>query len=390
MLERVYVRNHHSFVSPVIDLGALAEAALFYGDTQLVLSRASLWQLLDRIGAETLLELAKVEHIHPYYMTDVPAVHTEDTGSRDERHRIVTVGIHKASMESEVVEAFRARTSQSGRGRRLANQFLKECQPLKTPSGFTHDAQEAIRNTAVLNAVLPIMIKSALDLQALPQGLEWRAVATDDGHTRLETNGAWSDIRSRLAATQTTNLQLSTANFLVKLAEVSLDLRLAAELTSEISTSPFGAQLIAAKCHELATVNQEHAATLDTFQSVVLDGRNVRAAINSGERTMAELMPILENSRKFRNWITGIEIQTDPLTAYWQEVTKDNWAAKQPMKTFRFCTLAAPGFLTANPYVTAATTVLSALDEFVLERVAKGWRPNQFIDDDLKPFVDLR
>lgn len=37
---------------------------------------------------------------------------------------------------------------------------------------------------------------------------------------------------------------------------------------------------------------------------------------------------------------------------------------------------------------TAADVALDVTDSFLLERVVKGWRPNQFVERKLLPFVD--
>jgi len=36
---------------------------------------------------------------------------------------------------------------------------------------------------------------------------------------------------------------------------------------------------------------------------------------------------------------------------------------------------------------TATAVAISAADAFLLERLRKGWKPNQFIDESLKPFT---
>ena len=111
MLERVYLRNHHSFSSGQIDLGILAEAALFYGETSLVLSRSSLWHLLAESDTDTILHLVEGGFVRPFFMTGVPAIETRDGGTSHERFAARTVGLSDVTMESEVTEAFRRRVN---------------------------------------------------------------------------------------------------------------------------------------------------------------------------------------------------------------------------------------------------------------------------------------
>lgn len=77
--------------------------------------------------------------------------------------------------------------------------------------------------------------------------------------------------------------------------------------------------------------------TLSLFQeSVFEDSRPIKEAINSGQRNMQDLIPLLESAKKFRGWVAKQPEGTDLRKAYRSEVTKLGWAEKLPRKPARW------------------------------------------------------
>ena len=77
--------------------------------------------------------------------------------------------------------------------------------------------------------------------------------------------------------------------------------------------------------------------------------------------------------------------------AYFREVTKGSWVDRLPAKSVRWSIFTGLGFavdlLGAQGIGTATGVAISAADAFLLDRLLKGWKPNQFIDDSLDPFA---
>lgn len=77
--------------------------------------------------------------------------------------------------------------------------------------------------------------------------------------------------------------------------------------------------------------------------------------------------------------------------AYVAEVSKLGWSEKLPSKAARFGIFgAASTALSILPSQTvgiAAGLALSAVDYFILDRLANGWKPNQFVYGPLSGFV---
>ena len=134
-------------------------------------------------------------------------------------------------------------------------------------------------------------------------------------------------------------------------------------------------------------------ARLSEFRDLVVDEiQDVRAAINVGARSFVELRELLHNAKRFRSWLANKSPDAELAKEYFREVTKESWVDKLPNKGVRFVVMAGLGqvidVLSHGSLVgTAIGTALGAADSFILDKMLKGWRPNQFIDDDLKKFL---
>ena len=60
-----------------------------------------------------------------------------------------------------------------------------------------------------------------------------------------------------------------------------------------------------------------------------------------------------------------------------------DWADNLPPKTLRWLIFTAAGI----PLSLAAAVGLGAADTFLLDKLIKGWKPNQFIEGPLKDFL---
>jgi hypothetical protein len=86
--------------------------------------------------------------------------------------------------------------------------------------------------------------------------------------------------------------------------------------------------------------------------------------------------------------------ESDLIKEYYAEVTKETVADKLPGKTARFSVftglgLAADAVLTGG-LGTVTGVSLGALDTFYLDKLLAGWKPNQFIDDQLLPVINKK
>ena len=105
----------------------------------------------------------------------------------------------------------------------------------------------------------------------------------------------------------------------------------------------------------------------------------------------AAVLKLLDSADKFRHWLHQQPPDTNLVRAYYQEAIKDTWAEKLPAKSTRWSIFTGVGLgidaLGAGGLGTAANVAVSAVDAFLVDKLAKGWKPHQFVERDLKPLL---
>lgn len=386
MFERAYARAHVDFRTGdrPLDVGSLAEVCLFYRTTALVLGRATLRQLLASYGADSVVRFVRDRYVEPYYLAENVGVINREVGTVSERHRPVTFTVGQQDPSAEIVALFREATGRSGHGARRAHAFIESVTILELGNPWQEDLLAAFRDSSLVSGAVAVAATYAeQDSKTLVSVASVEEL--DDGYFRLAMSPQWNSFQRRFEARH--GQEIAKGNLLVHLVESLTDLQLAARLNTEVTTSPLGADLLSLKCRQLARVAQQNGSRIADFQNVTLQGLDIRSVMNSGERDLDDLMALLDRARRFRQWIAAKPIESDLVAAYLQDVTAGTWASRLPAKVLRLAILLAAGTLIAGPIGLAVGASLSAGDMFLLERMVAGWRPNQFVDNDLNPFV---
>lgn len=102
----------------------------------------------------------------------------------------------------------------------------------------------------------------------------------------------------------------------------------------------------------------------------------------------SSVVKLLDSADKFRHWLHTQPPDSSLLRAYYQETVKETWVEKLPAKSTRWSIFTGMGLgldaLGGGGLGTVAATALSAVDAFVLDKLIKGWKPHQFVENDLK------
>jgi hypothetical protein len=221
---------------------------------------------------------------------------------------------------------------------------------------------------------------------------DWKFVAhiaNEANQFYIETNYNFDLINQNLVPSPET--RFGPAELLAEIFEARADMVFASKHMSEIVTSPTRARMLQAKFDLMNMRREGSQKDLELFQNFHFESKNLRGAINKGERTFSEFLNLLDESRKFKDWLKGASPEKGLLKEYYDAVTKQGWLDKLPNKSARFGLMTgagiALGFITGGLAAAAGGIALGAADTFLLDRVIRGWRPNQFVEEDLKTFV---
>ena len=376
-----------------IDAGLLAECLVFYRRVYVVTGAATFKTLVRVCGADELLELCDMGSLEIVFMDNMTAIASMETnvGACLDLKLISSPSMRFSRIARAVAD------EEGGISGRKANRLFDKL--IKTVKRSEYD-KEIMKNSQgdLTNAgYLEEAVRSALSYLApeyhLPVPLIFRPQQVPKFGVRYETNidfaGANESYHRRVS---TKDASLSPAYLLALITSAEPDILIASRSSTEFAVDPLKSMIVSSRVAEIVRKSTANGERLESFQEVVVNEiRSIREAVNSGDRSFREVIRLVEQAHKFKEWIRQTSEDSLVRDEYCKSVAAADWADKLPPKSIRFLVmtgLSALAGLALTPASGIAVGVgLNAADYFLLDRLLKGWKPNQFIEGNLKPFL---
>ncbi|WP_395175214.1 hypothetical protein [Roseibium alexandrii] len=381
-----------------MDIGLIAETLLFYQKVYLVLDHGSLISLCNDIGIDNLISLIDKDFIQISFM----------------KQSFATLSVSRPPFtfygfaQSETSNGTKKRISKSEavyfalkRLDTLPNN-LSECADLlsskirlekfhRDSSNILQSSREDLLDDDFTNESARSLVNTLLPDFKIPYNWTFKTIKTVDGISVI-TNFDFDEINKIYNPLGSEGYEkIDASNVLSRILNARADLTFSSKYNCDLVTNPASSRIIEKKFSKLINKSISNQDEISIFQKTHLDGRNIRDALNSGERTFAEFLQLLEKSKQFRTWLDDAEAETGLLREYYNSAINGSWAGRLPGKSIRFSIFTGLG-MTADALFptgigTAAGLGLGAADTFLLDRLLKGWKPNHFVDDVFFNFV---
>ena len=373
--ETLIVADQGSERTP-IDIGRLGESLIFYGSVHLLVGPRELEYLLQQIDAGIIAELLETVTLQITYRDFVHATCTRTDGVI-EFHTPIFASTETFRLDALLEKSLSAGPGRNALVRKLLSLIRTEQQSIGS-GAHTHFLEDGRWTSDCI-----------LDLLNLYSGNEAnekdvRLVLTNHGSEfTVETNIDFSAVNS----TRPTDLPvLNAARFMGMVAQATDQLGLASLANADLHTSQLTSVVSRNVMLPVLTQTMRADGNVECFQTMLFDsGHAIADAINSDERSFSELVPILERSRQFKDWLSDHVAATELVHAYYREVSSGTWLTQLPSKTFRWLISTALGLIPG--YGAAVGAAGSFADYFLVDRLMQGWRPNQFVGGPLRNFV---
>jgi hypothetical protein len=395
MFHSALIRPHADGVR-VVDAGTVAETLLFYGKVQVAADYGLLEEMLRTIGPYRFYELVKEGLLSISYSKFRNGVLNNTSGYLS-KYILTFIQIARkangqpVTAKSEIREIVSNVTGSTSRAsKKLAEQLIEA---FSIKGGFVDDlgksallAHEELDDSRFLKSAVSTLISDLVPTYSLPNVWEFRPIHGDDGDFYIYTNLDLEKINFLYSRTPNySGTTINVAFFLLQILEARADADLAAEYMAELVTKRTNSDLIRLKINNILKRRQKSQDAINVFQDVVFDNaRAIREVLNSGERTFEEFFPILEKSRKFKDWIVKQNPDASLVHEYHDTLIADSWLASLPIKGLRYVLSSGAGVV--HP---VAGLALAAADEFLVDKFFSGWRPSHFVNGPLKSFVEI-
>ena len=392
MFDHVVLRRSETGLP--VSAGQIAEALLYYQHVHLVIDRGTLETLLRKIGPQRLLSLLRRPDFSALYTEELLATHTESAGAF-QMHRFValTVTGHQSVGTFKTVQArlqhqlesqaFERKTAQS-----FAKTFTDRVTTRKlsgdhfVQGGIPKAATRDLMDTDYLKLAVRTVLGQVLGGDDPGTSLRFDVIDSDLG-LHVFHNIDLDAINRRRAALHPPVEPLTVAYVLNHVLEARADIALASFYGGDFLSSQITSAVVQVRHEELLRRTALNLNSQRQFTEIVLpDMPSLAEVIDGGERSFDEFLLLLDKAGRFKHWLKSVGPDEGLIRTYFDDVTSQSWVQKLPSKTARYIlTLAIDA---TNP---TAGLLSGFVDNFVVEKLLGGWRPNHFIAGRLGPFI---
>ncbi|TCD18939.1 hypothetical protein EZ456_20805 [Pedobacter psychrodurus] len=392
MFQKICIKSKEKDTQKV-DISFLLDSMLFYGKVIVLVHKEELITLLRYFGEDFLTELITSGRIELRVRENI-------LGSMSFPGDKYGIGLFEGkgkSYSTILYEAHRETVRNSASNQKFSDHFSKITQPFQYTQDITEQIKADFENESLLKKLLPIYINARLPQFQLPDELSIEIIKDNsfgpfDAYT-LNTNMdiiKLNELSKEMKGDDHHDFNYS--GFLLALSESQGDIFIASHFESELVTSKLYSDFISQQLEDLIRRRSKSEENLHLFGEYILENcHSIGDAFMSGMISKKELLEILETADKFRDWLLKIPEDKNIIWEYHKAVSEKTIADKLPTKATRFVIFEGIGIaldvLGAGGIGTAVGLGLSAVDNFYLDKLIGGWKPNQFIEKDLIPAI---
>jgi hypothetical protein len=378
----------------VATVGTLAECLLFYGHVHVIVDHPTFTTLARVCGPETLVGLVQDGYLAITFLENRPAIASRETGT-GERHGFVFYEAKGYDSQNLIPRVLQELTGKSGKGRRLAGKLLAKISTKRYTTSELAGVIDEVIDPSYTDRVVPELLSAIAPTYTPPANSIFRVHRISDAsfanafvvETNIDLDRANVEYRKAKPAET-----LSKSLLIDYLYEGSAEIAFAANTTSELALAKTESLIIEAKLSTTLERSTQSNNVRSAFQRVAVPGaRSVAEAVNEGRRSLEDVRRLLPKAEKFRKWLASQPCDADLIQNYVQETTSLDWVSELPAKTLRFVLFNAAqialGAAIAGPPGAVAGLVIGASDTFLLDKIAAGWKPHQFIRGPFAKFL---
>lgn len=368
-------------------LGKLFDALLYYSHVEVVLSANTLALLWQQIGFQNLIELLSCENLHVTISTEDKAISKNDIGflSFYNPTFFQFVGNQESGIFRSNYDIFESAFLRSGIDDSVNVKKLREFINLSSYSKLL-DYKNAGRRIFESLIGDQETMRMFVDAYLIKNGIADTPVSTIELKTSYTKFHSGYTINSNFHLKKVTaGLTESWSDVLIGMVDYWILLQLSDLKSADIICSA-SSERVALERMDLglqrATKSKEKIQAFESieFTNSVTFGDMVDAR----KISIRDAVALVRDTHKFREWLIKKDPDADLLREFNAALREKSFAEKLPGKAIRFFFFSAIGevadALGAGGVGKLAALGLSAFDNFLLEKFARGWRPNCFVE----------
>ena len=391
MFNSITIRRQNSFdQSNPIDIGYLLECLIYYRHVYVVSDHVILNQLINVFNESNLLSLLQEDVLNIIYLEGRYGIsYTTDKSGIQSFSPCHYSGIDH-TLSKHLRNIISSRNIPSGKGRRMADKIERFVDPFLHEQNFRTSLQSILANKELTNQIAINYIRAAVpefnlsdDATFFCENVDERLiVSTDIDFSHINTI-----YHKRVPPSHST---IDPGLILAYLCDSEEHLFFSARHQSELAIDPVGSSLVKLRLEQLSNKLDlsEHAKI--RFSEIIFDeAKSLRETFNSGNIPIDDIVKVALKSTKFKDWLSKQNDDIDILKEYYNSISSNNILERLPIKSLRWAFFQGLGLsidsIVNNNIGTIVGTAINIADAFLLDKLTQGWKPNQFVDNELTP-----
>jgi hypothetical protein len=389
MFEKIYIQRKDENPEKVV-WGRVAEALLFYETVVLECSPGWLSNAAPKIGYKVLEELINNFGLKLVVSKALLGVSTNTQGLRPPTYGFIYFSLVGAEGKNNESDAeFIERIAKNDDEKSL----LRLCEIRETPFPATKDnpLQFAVNDFSRRNISsedFKIIIHSIAPALRIPEDFYlYGKQATTDGPFLLHSNLKLSELRDALAISRET--PIGFADLMSIYLEARTQMTSCALYGCDFDADDLVWRLFSSRMKEIVEKLLKSQKDIQLFQKEAFPGgRKISETIDHGHRSMKEFLLVLEEAKQFKRFLNQIDGNRSLTRDYIASISSSSWLQKTPAKLAQFVTFTGGGLIIDSLGGGGlANFALSAFETFLLDRIIHKWKPTQFVDETMRPFL---
>lgn len=353
------------------DVGRLIEAMLFYQKAIVVASQVNIGFILQHFGISETLELIEEGYLELKYCENAVVALTQNS-----RYDVAIISTEQYDLKRVVGKIILENGGIRGSIQKEATKITDKIKLNNCDNQILESARKKMLDQTYILEATKLIIKDFATTYDVSNAVF--CTQKSNQMIEVESNLDFDFLNSQYKKYKP-DASFSLASIFAEVVSVESEIYFASQNNSELNTNELSNTLISQSIdNEISKLAFNTKANLNLFQNQILNCRNVSDAYNKGLIDFRTLLSILKESQKFKEWLSKSNADQDLLKEYIKEIERVDFINSLPTKVFRWMVFSILfSDLLKDPSVALAA---ATVDSFVLDKIFKGWKPNQFVN----------
>lgn len=372
-----------------MDIGQIAESLLFYNKVDIIFSEKGINRLFEQVHPNIFLPFVK-EHkdkIRMHYYNSSLGLSTYGSDTENFYMKIMLEEEVDNSPYIKYLETNLILPQQTGSkaDKRITRDFLDLLKVEYNSQYKLNKIVKEINSNDYFKNYLINNLKFKNANYSLSD-LEFNLIKKKNNEYKISSN-INKDVLTKLGLDENYLMY-----FLYNYINDLLNIMECAKYKSDIFTDSFNSNLLNLRGKDLLRKKIKNPLEVpEIFQNEVIENaRTIKEVINSGEKSFKEFIPIYEKSLDFKKWLNSVNEDKKLIDEYYKKTIDNTWADNIPIKSIRWMCFTGIETIVGlfGPLGIIASIGLSFVDNFIINAIVNGWKPDQFVEKDLKRFCN--